>query len=426
MTFRRRLTLTSLITIAVGLGALLVAGNVFFAHRVSTEVTNVLRADAGSQVSALQVTATGVALRETANDEALDRRGWVFDGDTVLERPPDVKPAVDRLAVRLGRAAVAREVDGPDDTRLRVEPIRGIGSDAVVGAVVVSYAKEPLERLQAAVLIGSLIIAGLVLLAGGLAIRSAVHGALAPVAQMTETAHSWSASDLERRFDLGPARDELTGLAATLDGLLGRIAASRRHEQRFAAEVAHELRTPLAGLRARAELALRSGGDAEQRAALEAVVAQADRLGEAIDTLLAVARQELDPAEGSVDLAALAAEIEDAEVVPSPILLPAAEGDPDVVRRAIAPLVDNARRHGTVRLELSASGRHVRLAVCDDGPGVDPAIADQIFSPGVRGDGDGAGLGLALAQRLARSCGGDVRCEPADGGRFVLELPALL
>ena len=74
---------------------------------------------------------------------------------------------------------------------------------------------------------------------------------------MTVAAEDWGAHDLERRFDLGPSRDELTGLAATLDGLLSRIAASRRHEQRFADDVAHELRTPLATLRAQAELGLR-------------------------------------------------------------------------------------------------------------------------------------------------------------------------
>src|SRR6185312_2617077 len=105
--------------------------------------------------------------------------------------------------------------------------------------------------------------AGLVLLAGGLATRSALDGALRPVAEMTSRAEDWGAHDLDRRFDLGPPRDELTGLAATLDGLLARIAASRRHEQRFASEVAHELRTPLAVLRGRAELALAAGNGTE-------------------------------------------------------------------------------------------------------------------------------------------------------------------
>jgi signal transduction histidine kinase len=70
----------------------------------------------------------------------------------------------------------------------------------------------------------------------------------------------------------------------------------------------------------------------------------------------------------------------------------------------------------------------VRVAVRDDGPGLDPALGERAFEPGVRGPdegGDGAGLGLPLARRLARSCGGDVVAGPGPGGCFVLELPAV-
>jgi signal transduction histidine kinase len=248
---------------------------------------------------------------------------------------------------------------------------------------------------------------------------------------MTASAEAWGASDLDRRFALGPPRDELTALAATLDGLLARIAASRRHEQRFAAELAHELRTPLAGLRLEAELALGaegSGADAERVAALQAVIAQATELGAAIDALLAVARQEIDPSEGSVDLAEIAHDLDGLEVVER-LPVPLAEGDPDVVRRALMPLIDNARRHArsAVHLELTSEAGRVRLAVRDDGPGLDPGLGERAFDPGVRGEHDlnGAGLGLPLARRLARSCGGDVVIGDGPGGCFVLDLPAL-
>jgi signal transduction histidine kinase len=249
---------------------------------------------------------------------------------------------------------------------------------------------------------------------------------------MTATAEDWGAHDLDRRFALGAPRDELTGLAATLDGLLARIAASRRHEQRFAAEVAHELRTPIAGLRGRAELALGAEGPqaaAQHEAALRAVVTQAGRLDATIGTLLAVARRDLDPSQGVVDLAAIAREVEDAEV-DAPAGLSPAEGDPEVVRRALAPLIDNARRHARtgVRLELSSGRGRVRLAVRDDGPGLDPQLGERAFDPGVRGPDtgpEGAGLGLPLARRLARSCGGDVVAGEGPGGCFVLELPAV-
>jgi signal transduction histidine kinase len=430
VTVRRRLLLVSALSLAVGLGALLLVGNVLLRSGVRAQASSVLRARAEAQLAALSVSPRGVRVRETSNDDVLDRSSWVLGSAGVVERPIAVPRALDAAAVALGRERIATERDGPGDVRLRSVPIRASGQP--VGAVVIGYSMIALERVQHEVLLGSLVFAALVLLASGLAIGRALNGALRPVAQMTADAEDWGVNDLDRRFGLGPPRDELTDLAATLDRLLARIAASRRHEQRFAGEVAHELRTPIAGLRARAELALQRRGaeaEGEREAALRAVIADAGRLDRVIDALLSVARRELDPSAGAVDLAALASEVDDAEVVTTGAV-PVAEGEPEVVRRALAPLVDNARRHARahVRLELSASAGSVRLAVRDDGPGLDPALGERAFEPGARGadtPGDGVGLGLPLARRLARSCGGDVVAGPGPGGCFVLELPAI-
>ena len=428
MSLRTRLLAASLATLAVGLAALLICGNVLLGVRVRAEATSLLRERADTQLAAISVAPDGLRVRESPNEAALDRRSWVLDAGSVIERPAGVSAQLDRAAVALGRGARTAEADGPGDIRLRAARVPGRPG----AAVVVGLSVAPLESLQHEVLLGSLALAALVLLAGAVAIRGALDGALRPVAQMTASAEDWSAHDLEHRFGLGAPRDELTALAATLDRLLGRIASSRRHEQRFASEVAHELRTPVAGLRARAELALSSRGPAsegERVDALRAVVADAERLDRAIDALLAVSRRELDPSAGVVDLAALAHEVDGARVV-APDHVPAAEGEPEIVRRALAPLVENARRHAReqVSLELSATGDRVRLAVRDDGPGLDPDLGERAFEPGVRGvseDAGGAGLGLALARRLARSCGGDVVAGPGPGGCFLLELPAV-
>jgi signal transduction histidine kinase len=394
---------------------------------VAGEASALLRARADAQLAALSVRPGAVSVRETANDEVLDRQSWVLDGARVVERPSGVSPALDRTAVVLGRRGVVGERLGPGNVRLHARPVYAQGSRMPSGAVVVSLPMAPLKRLQEEILLASLVVAVLMLFAGGLAVRSAVDGALRRVAHMTASAEDWGAHDLDRRFGLGPPRDELTGLAATLDGLLARIAASRRHEQRFASEVAHELRTPIAGLRGRAELALRAS-PVEHEEALRAVVAGAERLDGTIDTLLAIARQELDPASGVVDLGKLAREYDDVRVS-APSDLPNAEGAPEVVRRALSALVDNARRHARqhVWLHLSTAGDRVRLAVRDDGPGLDPALGERAFEPGVRGESDagGAGLGLPLSRRLARSCGGEVAARAGAGGCFVLELPAV-
>jgi len=431
MSLRARLLLTSLLTLAIGLGALLVLGNVLLAVRVRAETTTQLRGRADAQLASLSVRPGGIAVRETPNDQALDRQAWVLDGDRVLERPAGAPAGLDALAIRLGRQRRIAEIDGPGDVRLLSRPVAAPGRGPA-GAVVVGLSTEPFERLRQEVLVGSLVLAALVLLAGGLATRGAVDGALRPVAQMTDDAESWGAGDLDRRFGLGPPRDELTGLGATLDGLLARIAASRRHEQRFASEVAHELRTPLAGVRGRAELALGAAGpgaEKEREEALRAVVAGTERLSQTVDALLAIARRELAPTQGSVDLEAIVREVDGVEVSVE-AGVPPTEGEAEVVRRALAPLVDNARRHARsqVSLRISTHGDRVRLAVHDDGPGLDPALGERAFEPGARGpdaDAEGAGLGLPLARRLARSCGGDVVALPGPGGCFALELPAL-
>jgi signal transduction histidine kinase len=423
MSFRTRLLLTSLATLLVGLGALLVTGNVLLDSHVRSETSDLLRSRADAQVAALAVTPDGVRVRKTANDAALDKQAWVFAGGKVLERPGGLAPSLDAAAVALADARGSVEADGPDDFRLRAQPV--LDGNRQVATVVVVESTEPLENLQHRVLVGSLVIAGLILLAGGLAIRTAVDGALRPVVDMTAAAEDWGAHDLERRFALGPARDELTGLAATLDGLLARIAASRRHEQRFASEVAHELRTPLAGLRGRAELAL-DGDDREREGALRSIIHQTDRLDASIDTLMAVARRDLGDAGGTVDVTAVVGELQDVDIHATVEPVPPVEGDAELVRRMIAPLVDNAHRHARARVtvEVTADEASVRLAVCDDGPGLPPELRERVFEPGFQQrSGDGAGLGLPLARRLARTCGGDVTAEGGPGGRFVLSLP---
>jgi signal transduction histidine kinase len=431
VSFRARLLTTSLATLAVGLGVLVFAGNVLLSKRVSDEGSALLRTQAEAQIAALTVTPSGrVIVRETPNDPSLDRGSWILARRRVVERPRGAPRALDRVAVELGRRGRATERDGPGNVVLRAQPVFEPGSRSRAGAVVVARSGAPVERLRHQVLAGSVVISLLVFLAGSIAIRNALDGALRPVVHMTASAEDWSEHDLDRRFGLGPPRDELTGLAATLDGLLARIAASRRHEQRFASEVAHELRTPIAGLRGRAELALAAvGPDAakEREEALQSVVTQTDRIDRAVDALLAIARRDLEGSGGTVDLAELAAEVDGVAVI-TRAPLPAAEGEPDIVRRALAPLVDNARRHARngVTLRLWADDGLVSLAVCDDGPGLDAALGERAFDPGVRGSDDpaaGVGLGLPLARRLARSCGGDVVIGQGSGGCFVLQLP---
>ncbi|MEA2619598.1 MAG: two-component system, OmpR family, sensor kinase [Chloroflexota bacterium] len=225
------------------------------------------------------------------------------------------------------------------------------------------------------------------------------------------------------------------------------IREAHLRQRRFVADASHEMRTPLAAIRATAESAAEGVASPETlRSALQSVVASTDRLTRLTNDLLLLARTDerlLAPAAEQVDLSVVAAEaVEESratwplevktKVALAPDLLVAA--DPDDLRRILANLLDNAARHGgpTVHIGLTTFGseREALLEVEDDGPGIGPAEIGRIFEPfyRVRADAaspDGTGLGLALAQSLAERSGGRLSVEsmPGVGSRFRLSLP---
>ena len=284
------------------------------------------------------------------------------------------------------------------------------------------------------------------LIAVGLAARWLISRALQPVIRMTRQASQWSENELDRRFAAGPPHDELTELAATLDRLLERIARSLRHEQRLSAELSHELRTPLASIAAEAQYALRHTEQPEEgKATLQQILASAEQLQRTLDTLMAAARAQLDPHGATSDAAAAALAARTAclhmgepqveVLVDSPLQTLRVAVEQGLVERILAPLIENAIRHATrrVQVRITSEDQQVAFLVADDGPGVSTEQHEAIFRPGYRahaGGGvstlspPGAGLGLALARRLARTAGGDVTAQPSDdGGRFVVRLP---
>jgi signal transduction histidine kinase len=259
---------------------------------------------------------------------------------------------------------------------------------------------------------------------------------------MTEQAETWSEEDLDRRFALGEPHDELTHLAATLDGLLDRLAASLRHERRFSAEMSHELRTPLAKLMAEAELALRrERSESDYRESLQAVLANAHQIERIVETLVSAAQHDAQPngVANALDVAeaVVSAHSHDASSRGVDLeLVDTAERvrvgvDQDLAERILHPVVENALRYGRgkVQVRVTRNGSTVLFAVDDDGPGVRAEEHETIFEPAVRGSAgrsthSGAGLGLALSRRLARAASGDVEALPGESGHFVVRLPA--
>jgi two-component system OmpR family sensor kinase len=280
----------------------------------------------------------------------------------------------------------------------------------------------------AAIVLGVLVVAATAYIA-----LRVTNQALRPVAVMAERAVDWSEHDLSHRFALGPPTNELAALGGTLDALLDRVASAIRSEQRLTSELAHELRTPLTGIQGTADLALLRGvSDTRVREDLEQISASAREMGAVITTLLDLARDGTTSGREQCRLADVvpawvAAVGRDLEVVDrtsgSTATIAAPAG---LVTRAVSPLVDNASRHAhsTVVLEATDHPDHVELVVRDDGDGVAPEVRASLFEPGVSHGSGGAGLGLGIAQRIARSLGGDVTLGPDPGGAvFVVRLP---
>ena len=148
-------------------------------------------------------------------------------------------------------------------------------------------------RTQRMTLLGTIAFTAVLLIIVGFAGRWALNAAFRPVSRMTAEAEAWSTEDLDRRFEMGEPHDEVTQLAHTLDGMLDRLAASLRREQRFSAEVSHQLRTPVAKIKTEAELALRRERDPEYyQEALGSVLHSADQMARTVETLLAAAQEE--------------------------------------------------------------------------------------------------------------------------------------
>ena len=337
-------------------------------------------------------------------------------------------------ADRLGRAGRRATLDVDEEERLLARPFTTPGG--ADGTVVVSEPLRPYEQTELYVGLASLLVGLLVVLAVGLITRWVTTRSLAPVRQMAERAADWSEHDLAHRFGLGPPVNELTALGATLDGLLERVARTIRAEQRLTAELAHELRTPLTAIQGAADLALLRGGlDPEVRRDLEQVAGSSRAMARTITTLLELAR---DPAPGeraACSVGELVAAV--GVLVPPGTALEDRTGPArdlrvaaplDLAVRALAPLVENAARHGRSRVTLSvrAEGASVHLEVGDDGPGVDPQVRERLFAPGTERPGrrhrPGPGHrppGGALARRrgVARRGGRDrrrdVRAAPA-------------
>lgn len=427
--FRRQLIALSAAVTAVASVLLTLLVQLLLSQTSANTVSQVLQDRGDSVVSSIRAASSGPDI--VVPDADLEAGVAVYDGSGVLvggSAPSALAEVYDDLSTAT-EATLSDEIDDRD--RVRAQPFTL--ASGVSGVVVVTERLEPYEEAERYALLVSAITGLLAVLASGMLAAWVSRRALRPVLDMATTASEWSERDLTRRFDLGAPTNEITALGGTLDGLLDKVSAAIRSEQRLTSELAHELRTPLTAVQGTADLmTLRPDLDPELREDLDEILAGTHRMADTITGLLELARSSSGMVEATASRLRGALEhvleLHPSVVLDVPASVDVTVGLPEVlVVRAIGPVVENAVRvaeHVTVSLVPARPG-HVAIAVDDDGPGVAPDEGELIFEAGhTRGDHAGSGLGLPLARRIARSAGGDVRLERQEhGSRFVIELP---
>ncbi|WP_433475486.1 sensor histidine kinase [Spirillospora sp. CA-142024] len=264
---------------------------------------------------------------------------------------------------------------------------------------------------------------------------------LRPLRTMTTTVQHISARNVHERLAFAGPRDELKDLADTVDGLLGRLEAALDAQKRFVANAAHELRTPLTLERALLEETLtdRRATIEAFRATFERVVAISDQQGRLLESLLTLATSERGlESRVPVDLAALTERVLAARPEPAagdprlyPRIEPAATaGDPALVERLVANLVDNAVRYnvpgGSVDVVTGSRDGQAVVSVSNTGPVVPPEQVARLLEPfqrldrSARGDGH-HGLGLSIAHAIALAHGGTLSALPRQDGGLVVQ-----
>ena len=259
---------------------------------------------------------------------------------------------------------------------------------------------------------------------------------LRPLQGLSDEIRARSPRDL-RPLDATQAPEEARPLVEGINRLLGEVAEANRNQQRFLANAAHQLRTPLAGLQAHAELALAQPVPEACRAELEQVHGATVRTARLANQLLALARAEaMARASGKRPGANLRAVVEEAadEWVRSALQRDidlgfdledvTVDGDAFLLREALANLVHNALEYtpagGRVTVRAVRCGSGAALEVEDDGPGIAPAERGRVLerfyrAPGT--GGTGSGLGLSIVREIAAAHGAEIAIGEGEGGR---------
>ena len=335
------------------------------------------------------------------------------------------------------------------DEEFRGQEIRAVALRAPVspgtgrGAVQIHVAERVTARDEFArqIILRMVLPQAILILLAGLAVWYAVGRGLAPLSTLRREIESRSHRDLSALSE-DEAPQEVRPLIHAMNELLARLGIAISAQQRFIADAAHQLRTPIAGLKTQTELALRESHPDKVHETLRQVQTATEQSARLIHQLLSLARAEpgakLEHSVGRLDLARLARHTT-TEWVPRALARgidlgydgaeEAAwiEGDLFLVRDMLGNLLDNAirytQRSGQVTVRVARDGDRVALSVEDNGPGIPEQDRERVFERFYRvlGTGtDGCGLGLAIVREIAASHHAEVTLAAGAGDRGTL------
>lgn len=348
---------------------------------------------------------------------------------------PDLPPPPDPLSGRINYY----------DQQYRGRPVRIVALQLPIergkerGLVMVQVAENRAARNEFArqILLGMVLPQMLLIVLAGLLVSHVVGRALAPLSTLRDEVGSRSHRDLSPLPE-GDMPLEVRPLIHAMNELLQRLSEALSSQQRFIADAAHQLRTPIAGLKTQTELALRQAPSGEAQATLTQLRSATEQTTRLVNQLLSLARAE--PASGRVpaaeriDLVALAREAA-SEWVPRalarridlgfeepgrPVHI---EGDAFQLREMLNNVLDNAVRYtspeGQVSVRVELQEGDPAITVEDDGPGIPEAERSRVFERFYRvlGTGvEGCGLGLAIVKEIAQHHGAEVTLGPGVNG----------
>jgi two-component system, OmpR family, sensor kinase len=349
------------------------------------------------------------------------------------------------------RPEIARALTGQPSQGTRHSD--SLGEDLLFTAVPVIRASRPagavrvtqsVDAVQGEVRtdVIALVAVGLVALLLGLGVAWLLAGSLArPLRGLAQTARRVAGGDLDARARV-EGSSEQQEVASAFNDMTGRLARALRSQQEFVANASHQLRTPLTGLRLRLEAAALKARDPGVERELHAAERETERLARLLAELLTLARERERPAAEALVLADVAEAARERWEGPAGRsgheLRVVGEGNAVVASTAadldviLDNLLENALHYSprgtTVTIEWGGGGV-ARLAVLDEGPGVDPDERERVFERFYRGAAAGGtagtGLGLPVVEALAHRWGGEVSLKnrPEGGARVEVTLP---